>query len=363
MQEIEIVLNKLPDAQWPKKLIESTKAWNTMKDHKWRSNVLWYDYLQSYKKPSTVTKPTMTTILYAPVHSSNPNSFEAQSLLDFLHEHFIYKKEHYIAYMISKFNYFFIKEHLNIDSNSPISTTEAIIKSQIFTSLSKLVEEVKCFVMLVLQSMIHYYGGVVSKIIQEKPGEMYDLILEEVFTDSLQHCLLKAFYETNKDCDVNYREKIEKYSNLSCADLGIDLNFQIDLPRTNEVEVGYAKAISKLREIEYNYSPLKKLDVIIATTRIICECVDDYWKNDPNMRKENLTIDADQILSIFLYIVIKAKVMNLKGHLNLIYDFGRKIVQNGQMGYYVTTIEACIIQVESMDSDLLRRLKNCSEKD
>ena len=80
------------------------------------------------------------------------------------------------------------------------------------------------------------------------------------------------------------------------------------------------------------------------------------------MNKENLIIDADQILSIFLYIVLKAKVFNLKGHVNLIYDFGRKVVQNGQMGYYVTTIEACIMQVEAMSSDLLLKLKDYSER-
>ena len=80
------------------------------------------------------------------------------------------------------------------------------------------------------------------------------------------------------------------------------------------------------------------------------------------MNQENLVIDADQILSIFLYIVIKAKVMNLKGHVNLIYDFGRKIIQNGQMGYYVTTIEACILQVESMGSDLLNMIKDYAER-
>ena len=152
------------------------------------------------------------------------------------------------------------------------------------------------------------------------------------------------------------------YSNLHCCDLGIELKFQIDIPRDKNTEVGYAKAISKLRELECSYSPLKKLEIIIATTRLICECVDDYWKDDPSMNRENLVIDADQVLSIFLYIVIKAKIINLKGHVNLIYDFGRKIIQNGQMGYYVTTIEACILQVEAMGSDLLNMIKDYAER-
>jgi hypothetical protein len=166
----------------------------------------------------------------------------------------------------------------------------------------------------------------------------------------------------NQEYERNYREKIEQYSDLTCADLGIEKKFQIDSVSVSGQNNGYDKAINKLRELEINYSPLRKLGIIISTTRLICECVDDYWKDDPSMNKENLVIDADQILSIFLYIVIKAKVWNLKGHVGLIYDFGRKIVQNGQMGYYVTTIEACIMQVENMGSELLTRLKDYSDR-
>ena len=331
-----------------------------MKDHKWRSNVLWYDYLQSYKSIVSEQRATVTSIRHAPEMKLSSNTFEARSLIDFLHGHFLQKKEHFIAYMISKFNYQFIKEHQDPNSNSPKFAQNEINPPQ--NKLTQLVDEIKGFVMLVLQSMVHYYGGVVSKIIEDQPGEMYDLILEEVFTDSLQDCLLQAFTDSNKEYERNYRDKIEIYSNLRCSDLGIELTFQIDIPRDKNTEVGYAKAISKLRELECSYSPLKKLDIIIATTRLICECVDDYWKDDPSMNQENLVIDADQILSIFLYIVIKAKVMNLKGHVNLIYDFGRKIIQNGQMGYYVTTIEACILQVESMGSDLLNMIKDYAER-
>ena len=259
--------------------------------------------------------------------------------------------------MISKFNFYFVREYSDNFGKSVESLQTEPKQNNSGTPLCQLVEEIKAFVMLVLQSMIHYYGGVISDIIEKKPGEMYDLILEEVFTDSLQDCLLKAFYQVNSELDLGYRKNVELYSKLFCCDLGIEPKFQLDIPNGKDASVGYAKAITKLRELEYNYSPLKKLVIIIETTRLICECVDDYYIDDSSMNKENLVIDADQILSIFLYIVIKAKIINLKGHLNLIYDFGRKIVQNGQMGYYVTTLEACILQIESMGSELLTKLK------
>ena len=318
--------------------------------------MLWYDYLQSRKTIVNENKPTLTTIDNAPIPSYQ-NSFEATNLLEFLHGHFSNHKEHFIASMILVFNESFVSEYVKPGNNKGND-----IEDHSNPVLSALVDEIKAFVMLVLQSMIHYYGGVVSKIIEEKPGEMYDLILEEVFTYKLQNCLLSTFTSLNQEYEKNYREKIEQYSDLTCADLGIEKKFQIDSANISGQNKGYDKAINKLRELEINYSPLRKLGIIISTTRLICECVDDYWKDDQTMNKENLVIDADQILSIFLYIVIKAKVWNLKGHVGLIYDFGRKIVQNGQMGYYVTTIEACIMQVENMGSELLTRLKDYSDR-
>jgi hypothetical protein len=358
LQELDLLQSKFFSSNWPQHLSSSAKNWNAMKDHKWRSNVLWYDYLHSRKASSPEHRPTITSIRHAPTPCPSPNSFEAQSLIDFLHGHLLCPKDHFIAYMIAKFNFYFIKENTEVNGNSTVNFVKNDRENTSKSATNRLVEEIKAFVMLVLQSMIHYYGGVVSKIIEEKPGEMYDLVLEEVFTDALQDVLLKAYCWGNQKSEDLYREKIEQHVGLRCQDLGIEAKFQIDA----NGGPGYAKAISKLREIECNYSPLKKLDVIIATTRLICECVDDFWKDEPNMDRNDLIIDADQVLSIFLYIVIKARVTNLKGHLNLIYDFGRKIVQNGQMGYYVTTIEACIMQIETMGPELLSKLKDYSER-
>ena len=355
-QEIEMIREKYINSSWPSEVFSLVDSWNTVKDYKWRSNVLWYDYLQSYKVNTAQDPTPVTTISIPSVSAQYTNSFEAQSLIDFLHGHFQNTQDHFIAALISRFNQAFLSEYSqnNEDLKDNVKTEPRVYSE-------KMVEDIKGFVMLTLQAMIHYYGGVVAKTIEEKPGEMYDLMLEEVFTDRLQICLLKIFQLVNKENNDCYAENLEQYAHVTCADLGIHRYFQLDVDRSKSVKA-YSKALDKLRELEVQFSPLKKLGVIIQTSRILCECVDEYWKNDQSIAKEDLVISADQILSIFLYIVLKAKIPYLSGHIQMICEFGRKIIQNGSMGYYVTTLEACVDQVQSMSPELLAKIKEYSLK-
>eukprot|EP00358_Blepharisma_japonicum_P002564 CAMPEP_0202948220 /NCGR_PEP_ID=MMETSP1395-20130829/13152_1 /ASSEMBLY_ACC=CAM_ASM_000871 /TAXON_ID=5961 /ORGANISM="Blepharisma japonicum, Strain Stock R1072" /LENGTH=77 /DNA_ID=CAMNT_0049650089 /DNA_START=454 /DNA_END=687 /DNA_ORIENTATION=- len=77
--------------------------------------------------------------------------------------------------MISKFNIYFTQQYLDPNTNS---STDLKLNAEVLADPEKvtnqLVEEVKAFIMVTLQSMIHYYGGVVARMMEEKPGEMYD---------------------------------------------------------------------------------------------------------------------------------------------------------------------------------------------
>lgn len=205
------------------------------------------------------------------------NSFEAQSLIDFLRSHFKSVDEHFIAAMIEKFNLCFVQQYLDPNTNSSIDlklNAEVLVDPEKTTNL--IVEEVKAFVMVTLQSMIHYYGGVVARMMEEKPGEMYDWILAEVFSVSLHNVLMAAFRLSNQAAEEKYRQQLETFGSLTCSDLGLEQPFQLDIDRGKGIDQGYQKAIDKLKEIEDSYSPLNKVNIIISTTRLICECVDDY---------------------------------------------------------------------------------------
>ena len=82
--------------------------------------------------------------------------------------------------------------------------------------------------------------------------------------------------------------------------------------------------------------------------------MDDYWAGNPAKSKQ--VISADQIMSLYIYIILKAKVKKLGAHLRIIYEFARQTLQQGSFDYYITTMEACISQIAQLSPEMLQRL-------
>ena len=69
------------------------------------------------------------------------------------------------------------------------------------------------------------------------------------------------------------------------------------------------------------------------------------------MTSSLLNIDADELMSIFIYIIIKAQMPNLLIHMKIIKDFTTSITKTTMMGYYFATLEASILFILDFDLD------------
>ena len=78
--------------------------------------------------------------------------------------------DHFISSLISKF-------------------TQVILKQDHSDNLA---EEIKYFISAVIQCILHYYGGAVAKLIIDQPGEVYDLVLDLVFTEPISKLLIST---------------------------------------------------------------------------------------------------------------------------------------------------------------------------
>ena len=124
----------------------------------------------------------------------------------------------------------------------------------------------------------------------------------------------------------------------------------------------YFKAIESLKSLNEIKTPLKKMLLIANISTEITEAINEAWADIIPQDTSLLDINADELMAIFIYIIMRSKMPELVIHLNLIREFTTTITRNSMVGYYYTTMEAAIIYINSLKdkSDLLELKDRCS---
>ncbi len=118
----------------------------------------------------------------------------------------------------------------------------------------------------------------------------------------------------------------------------------------------YEQAIKMLKSITRYRVPFEKMILIATLASEITECVNEFWKDFENIITSSLlNIDADELMTIFIYVVIKSHLPELLIHTKFIKEFTTSNSRSTMIGYYFTTLEASIIYILSVkDRESLR---------
>ena len=334
--------NEVDWAYWPSDLKKFIMDWSSGSDSKWRSNVLWFDYLHAYTSETPAVQPCTFSTLLVPIAPLVSSDMSAGTLVEFLKGHFTHTDTHAIAGMVHLFANSFV--HFYTELGTMQKEVQLAVDIVSLEDAQKVTGEVKAFLTVAMAGFQSYYGGVdFGKLMKERAMGVKDLITDQVMHTKVHEILLQVYASANASKEAIYHQKLKDLAGIQCIQLAIEPLFCIDQVRSHNSEpIGYQWAIDSLREIATTTSPTTKLSVIISTTRKICECIDEYWKGTPQLPAEELVINADQILTIFVYITLKARVRNLMGHIFLIMEFVRTDVQQSSYGYYLATLEAAI---------------------
>jgi hypothetical protein len=122
----------------------------------------------------------------------------------------------------------------------------------------------------------------------------------------------------------------------------------------------YDQAIKILKSIKRYKVPFEKMMLIATISTEITECVNNFWKNFENIITSSmLNIDADELMTIFIYIIIKSQMPELLVHTKIIKEFTTSTTRSSMIGYYFTTLEASLIYILSVKdkSELLNKEK------
>lgn len=113
----------------------------------------------------------------------------------------------------------------------------------------------------------------------------------------------------------------------------------------------YNKTIKSLSSLNKYKLPLEKMLLIANMSVGVTNCVNDFWSGmAPSIESSLLDINADELMAIFIYMIMKSQMSDLIVHLNMIKEFTTNVTRSSMMGYYYTTMEAAIIYIKSLNS-------------
>ena len=134
----------------------------------------------------------------------------------------------------------------------------------------------------------------------------------------------------------SYKEFSEKYNNSSFFS-----EFDVKIEK-DDIHNPYGKAIEFIELIKYYKTPLEKLTIIALESALITKSVNSFWKEQKNLPNNFLRIDADELLSIYLYIICKMNTDTIFTQLDYIQNFIGLASKQSLVGYFYTTVEGCI---------------------
>jgi hypothetical protein len=120
-------------------------------------------------------------------------------------------------------------------------------------------------------------------------------------------------------------------------------NFSIMSGDKDYSKIPYGQAIEFIKKIVDFKVPLEKLIIIASVSSLITECVNKYWKSmEKYIQPSMLGIDADELMTIFMYIVYKCHMPELFVHGDFIKYFTSPTTKSTMIGYYYTTLQGCL---------------------
>ena len=111
----------------------------------------------------------------------------------------------------------------------------------------------------------------------------------------------------------------------------------------------YETAIQLLRQIEKYKAPFEKMLIFASLGNEIKNCIDDFWKDmEDYIKNDLLGIEAEQLMTIFIYIISKAQIKDILVHCKLIKLFTTSMTKSSMIGYYYSNAEASVTYIQTI---------------
>lgn len=183
-------------------------------------------------------------------------------------------------------------------------------------------------------------------------GPVVEKLLERYVTENVHHLLFPRLSLLKRPEDLELEAKIRQMEFIDISQLGIAIAGGWVAKRALITRLG--KAVDEFRKMSSASSPQETMEVLLQTTKAITS-LSDTIAGTSEPQAPMLTINADTLVALLLYVVIKAQAKHLQARFAYMRHFiFMDDVESGEMGYASSTFEA-VLSYLSHDAGGLRR--------
>lgn len=185
-------------------------------------------------------------------------------------------------------------------------------------------------------------------------GPRVERLIERYVTEKVHHLLFPRLSAMKRPYDLELEAKIRQMEFIDLSQLGIVI--EGGWRGKHELTIQLGLAVEEFKKMALALSPQEMLDLLLSTIKAVTHLTDlSRAQAASSSEKPTLTVNADTLVSLLLFVVIRAQVRHLHARLIYIRQFiFIDDVDNGEMGYALSTFEAVLAYL-ALDSSGLRR--------
>lgn len=191
-------------------------------------------------------------------------------------------------------------------------------------------------------------------------GPLVEKLIERYVTENVNHLLFPRLSAHKRPEDLELEAKIRQMEYIDVSQLGMVIDG--GLRGKHDLVIQLDSAVEELRKISTAMSPQETMDLLLSTMKIVSQLtqLSDPSKAsggmpDSSSEKPLMTVNADTLVSLLLYVVIRSQLRHLQARLIYVRNFiFVDDVDSGEMGYALSTFEAVLAYL-AQDSAGLRR--------
>ena len=190
----------------------------------------------------------------------------------------------------------------------------------------------------------------------ELTGPVVERLIERYIAENVHHLLFPRLAALRRQDDLELEAKIRQMDFIDISQLGVVIDGGHRAKRDVVSRLG--RAIEEFRKMPHASGPQEMMEILLSTTKAATQLTDAPQPGEPrgpSSEKPTMTINADTLVSLLLYVVIKAQVKHLQARLAYIRDFiFIDNVESGEMGYALSTFEAVLSYLDRESGGLRR---------